>query len=143
MRRIALLFEPGRTGEAALELARCLIEREQVTLTVVSVVPQAQPGVRCGASPRAYNDAVLDAARRELGQARELLREVAEQVEFLLLLEGIDPPFAEFVEGRFDLILLPARRRLMRSPGHPAAAALTRLPGAEVRIVDPPVAAAA
>ena len=132
-----MLFEPGRAGNAAIDLARRLAVHDLSTVTVVSVVPQATMTPRCGCGPMDFNAMVRDAALDELGKAREQLGEIGNRAAFVPLIEGTDPPLYEFVAAAgFELILLPARRRPLRSTKHPAAAALSRT-GAEVQIVDP------
>lgn len=132
-----VLLEPGRAGEAAIDVARELADDGHSTVTVVSVVPQAASGARCGNSALEYNGIVRDTVRRELEQAREQLREIGDRAACELLVDGADPPLPEFVAvAGFELILLPARRRPLRSSKHPVAAALSHT-GAEVRIVDP------
>lgn len=130
------MFEPGRAGVATVELARELAARGDATVTAVSVAPQAGTLRGCGPSARPYNDAVLDEVAKELEQAEELLWPLGSQADCRLLVEGVDPALGEFVAAQhFDLVLLPARRRPLRSTKHPAAAALRRL-GAEVRVVN-------
>jgi hypothetical protein len=135
-RRVLALLEPGASGAAAVRLARDLAEHERAMLTVVNVAPRAAAGARCGYSPDAYNGAVRDAVAQELEEARVRLGEVGTRSRFALLVEGKDLPLADWsaLMG-FDLALLPARRRPLRSPTHPAAAALRRA-GAEVWIID-------
>ncbi len=58
--RVMVLFETGDAGAAAIELARDLTERHDSALTVVSVVPQAPGGPRCGNSAREYNTIVME-----------------------------------------------------------------------------------
>jgi universal stress protein family protein len=136
-KRILVLFEPGRAGTAAIDCARRLAENDQSTVTVVSVVPQAATGSRCGGSALEYNTMLRETAASELEHARERLGEMADRTAFELLVEGADPPLEAWsVAAGFDLILLPARRRPLRAPTHGAAAALRRT-GAEVRVVDP------
>jgi hypothetical protein len=137
--RIAVLFERGRTGTAALEQASALASRCGAELTVIVLVPQAAASHCCGPSPSAYNCAVLDEARLELREAARLLPEPEHGARFRLLIEGTDPPLNSWVaDERFDLVVLPARRRLLRSPGHPAVRALRRLGGCEVRLAARP-----
>jgi hypothetical protein len=113
-----------------------MVEQEHASLTVVSVVPQAASGPRCGGSAREYNSALRETAAAELAGARAALGESAAHTTFELLVEGADPALPEWCAAReFDVILLPARRRPLRSLGHPAAARLRRQTGAEVRIV--------
>jgi hypothetical protein len=135
--RILVLFEPGGAGKAAIDCARHLAEHEPSAVTVVSVAPQTPIAPRCGCAPVDLNAAIRDAAADELEQAREQLRELGDRAAFNLLIEGADPPLETWSAAvGFDLILLPARRRPLRAPNHPAAAVLRRT-AAEVRIVDP------
>jgi hypothetical protein len=134
--RILVLFESGRAGMAAIDLAHQLAG-DRSNVTVVSVVPQAATGSRCGGSALEYNEMLRDTAGRELEQAREQIGEMNRPTAYELLVEGIDAPLEEWsAAAGFDLILLPARRRPLRGPAHPAAQALRRT-GAEIRIVDP------
>lgn len=136
-RHVLVLFEPGRSGTAALDLARGLAERDRASVTVLAVVPEAPSGSRCGNSATEYNSIVRDTVARELDQAREHLAEIGGHVAFKLLAEGTDPPLPDWVRGAgVDVVLLPSRRRPLRSLKHPAAAALRRSTDAEVRIVD-------
>jgi len=135
-KRVLVLYEHGRSGEAVIDLARDLVQEEQAALTVVSIVPTAPSGSRCGGSALQYNEVVRDTVLKELEEARRRLRKAADHAAFELLIEGHDPPLDEFAAaGGFGLVLLPARRRPLRSVKHPAAAALGRV--AEIRIVDP------
>jgi nucleotide-binding universal stress UspA family protein len=132
--RVLVVFEPGRAGVATMDTARELIG-EGRQLTVVCVAPQAPTGPRCGNSALDYNDAVIDATRADLHRARERLGDAGRAAAFELLLEGVDPPVHELAaRDRFDLVLLPARRRPLRSCKHPAAARI-RAAGIEVRVV--------
>jgi hypothetical protein len=139
-RRVLVVYEPGRSGEAVLAIARELAVEERAALTVAGVVPQAAHGRGCIGSPSAYNSAVRDAVERELAEAREGLREAGDRAVFRLLVEGKDPPLQDWsAESGFDVILLPARRRPIRSLKHPAAAGLKRRTGADVRVIGPRV----
>lgn len=131
-----MLFEAGRAGVAAVELAREIASDGQTTVTLVGIV-QRPPTVRgCLPSGAALDAAVRDAVARDLERAGRLLGAIGSRGECRLLVEGADPSLEEFVaQGRFDLVLLPAHRRPLRSSNHPAAAALRCL-GAEVRIVE-------
>lgn len=135
-RRVLVVCEPGRASAAALELGRQLVEQEHASLTVVGVAPQAPSGPRCGGSAVLYNSAVCQAVAEELEQARAALAEAAAHTTFRLLIEGADPPLASWIRAAgFDLILLPARRRPLRSLKHPAAAPLMKGTDAELRLV--------
>jgi hypothetical protein len=135
-KRVVVLYEPGRAGSAALDLAGRIVG-DDGALTVVSVAPQ-DPRICCGAgSAIDYNRAVCQAAARELRRAREHLGRVGNRASFQLLVQGQDPPLAAWIAaGGYDVVLLPARRRPLRSAKHPAADPLRRSTGAEVRVVD-------
>jgi nucleotide-binding universal stress UspA family protein len=133
-----VLYEHGRGGAAAIDLARELAEAEDATLTVVGVAPQAPSGPRCGNSAIEYNEVLADSVARDLDRARERLGGAAERAAFVLLLDGVDQTLEQFAHsGGFDLVLLPARRRPFRAAGHPEASRLARVAGAEIRIVAP------
>ena len=135
---VLVLLEPGPAGAAALDLARDVSERDHATVTVLAVVPEAPSGSRCGNSAKEYNEIVREAVVRDLEQARAQLAQIADWATFELLSDGTDPPLEEWVTGAgVDLVLLPARRRPLRSAKHPAAAALRRSTPAEVRVVEP------
>ena len=137
-RRVLVLREPGAAGAEALDIARELDLHQSATVTVVAVAPQAPSGPRCGGSALEFNAAVRETVAEELDQARERLGHAAGRTDYVLLVEGEDPPLEEWIAvGGFDLVLLPARRRLLRTPGHPAAARLRTMSGAEVQIVQP------
>ena len=136
--RVLVLCEHGRAGAAVIDLARELAELERATLTVVAVAPRAPSGARCGNSAVEYNEAIADSVARDLDRARERLGGAAERAAFILLVDGADQTLAQLAQsGGFDLVLLPARRRPLRSAGHPQASRLQRVPGAEIRIVAP------
>jgi nucleotide-binding universal stress UspA family protein len=135
--RVLVLCEHGRAGAAAIDFARHLAELGDATLTVVAVAPRAPSGARCGNSAVEYNEAVAESVARDLDRARERLGDAAARAEFLLLIDGADQTLKQLARsGGFDLVLLPARRRPLRKPGHPAAADLSRVGGAEILIVD-------
>lgn len=135
-KRVMVLFEAGHAGVAAVRVARELAEHGGVTVTAVGFAPQAPTLRGCGPSAAGYNEAVRAAVGHELGQAEELLWPIGSRASCRLLVEGSDPSLEQFAaRERFDLILLPAHRRPLRSAKHPAAAALRRT-GAEVRIVS-------
>jgi nucleotide-binding universal stress UspA family protein len=137
--RVLVLYEQGRGGIAAIDLARELVERENANLTVVGVAPQAPSGPRCGNSAIEYNEAVADSVLGDLDEARERLGQAAERASFVLLIDGADQTLEQLAEsGGFDLVLLPARRRpLRRGARHPEAGRLRLSVGAEIRIVAP------
>jgi nucleotide-binding universal stress UspA family protein len=136
-RRVLVVYEPARAAAAAIEFARRLIEDEHAAVTVVSVVPQAPSGPRCGGSAIEYNRALRASARDELEQARAALGEHAPHASFELLVESVDPPLADWCAAAgFDLILLPARRRPLSSLKHPDARRLRHQTTAEVRVIE-------
>ncbi len=138
-RRVLVLCEPGRAGDATLDHAGELARRHDVRLTVVAVAPRAENGPRCGTSAIDYNAAVRSAVAEELDAARGRLAVFGVAVTDQLLIEGEEPSLERFTtEENFDLVLLPARRRwLVRTGRHPAAAILTRVTRAEIRVVEP------
>lgn len=135
--RVAVLYEPGRGGAAALALARQLADSSPLELTVIAVAPQTTlvHGC-CGMSAREYNRIIRDAAAEELEQAQERLEKAAASVSLQLLVERRDPSLEEWIAAKdFELVLLPARRRLLRADTHPAAARVRRSTSAEVRVI--------
>src|SRR5689334_19106994 len=136
-KRVAVLHERGATGAAALDVARELDLQHGATVTVVAMVPSAPSGPRCGGSALEFNAAVRDLVADELDLARTRLGHAAGRTSYVLLVEGEDPPLEEWLADHgFDVILLPARRRLLGSRGHPAAARLRAATDAEVRVVQ-------
>src|SRR5690242_2651906 len=67
--RVAVLFEKGRHGEAALAQASALAAESGAELSVVVLAPQVGRYHRCGESPDAFNSALIDASRSELTAA--------------------------------------------------------------------------
>jgi hypothetical protein len=136
--RVAVLFERGRNGASALCEASELAARSGAELTVIVLASQVTASRRCGGSPEAYNCAVLDAASSELHDAAHD-PSVRDGTRFRMLIEGHDPPLKTWLaQGGFDLMLLPSRRRVLRSPGHPAARGLRQLARCDVRVVTAP-----
>jgi hypothetical protein len=130
-----VLFEPGANGVAAVEEASELAERWEAELTVVVVAPQVSGGDRCGPSPTDYNAAVRDVASAELQQAADLLDTPGHVTSLALLVEGRDPPLPAWLTSHgFETILVPARRRILRSPDHPCSSAVRRA-GCRVQLV--------
>ena len=136
--RVLVLYEHGRAGVAAIDLARDLAALENATLTVVGVAPQSPSGPRCGNSAMQYNEAVADSVARDLDAARERLGGAADRAAFVVLVDGADQTLEQLARsGGFALVLLPARRRPLRAAGHPEASRLRRVASAEIRIVAP------
>jgi hypothetical protein len=137
-KRVLVVFESGRGGAAVLELARELVERQGATLTVVSVAPQGVSGARCGNSALEYNLAVRDSVAEDLDCARAGLGEFGTRASYESLIGRASPSLDAFAAaGRYDLVLLPARRRPLRAPGHPAAERLGRATGAVIQVIAP------
>jgi hypothetical protein len=134
---VVVLYEPGPSGSAALDLARRLVSGDGSALTVVTLAPQ-DTRISCGAgSAMDYNRAVCQAGEAELREACELLGPVGDRAVFKLLVEDKDRPLADWIaSGGFDVVLLPARRRPLRRAKHPSADRLRRSTRAEVRVVD-------
>jgi hypothetical protein len=136
-RQIAVLVEPGRSGEAALERAVALALEHEAELGLVAFAPQAEPPRCQGPSPQGFNDAVRDAATGELAAAgARVQRSCGLTPALSLLVEGRDPPFEQWVdEHGIELVLLPARRPFVGHPRHPRA---RRLPAhTHVHVVVP------
>ncbi len=134
--RIAVVLEPGRSGAAALGQAAALAAMPDSELTVVAIAPQATGPRCCGPSPDAFNCAVRDEVANDLEKAAELIGSTSEAANFRLLVEGSDPPLETWVaQGGFDVVLLPARRRVLRPWGHPAERPLRRCADVDVHIV--------
>jgi hypothetical protein len=135
--RVVVLYEPGRSGLAALDLARRLVAGDGSMLTVVTVAPQ-DARMRCGAGSAVdYNQAVCEAAGAELREAHERLGPVGDRALFQVLVQDRNPPLADWVaSGDYDVVLLPARTRPLRRAWHPAAGQLRASTRAEVRVID-------
>jgi hypothetical protein len=138
--RVLALYEAGRRGSAAFDVASGLVERESAALTVLAIAPRA-PGTPCsgccGADPRAYNQALAEATADDLRTAYVRLGPSAERATFKMLVEGTDPPLVEWISAQqFELVLLPARRRVFGGATHPEAARVQACTTAEVRVID-------
>jgi hypothetical protein len=133
--RVLVVFEPGRSGTAALREAAELAEAGS-ELSVVTLAPQARP-LRCcgggGAGP--YNCAVRDEAQLELHEARGHLGSAGRRATFTVLRGCPDPPLAAWVaEHAFDVVLLAWHRFTLG--GNRLARRLRRTTTAEVRLVS-------
>jgi hypothetical protein len=137
-RRVAVVFEPGRGGLAALEHAAQLLAERPTELTVLALAPQ-EPLPRCGGpSPDAYNCAVIEQASSDLDQAAHRLGGAGDGARFRMLIERIDPSLEAWIaENAFELVVLPARPPPLGSPRHPAARRIRRHALAEVRVISP------
>jgi Universal stress protein family len=131
-RRIAVVFERGNAGAAALREAA---ERANAgaQLSVVTLAPQAR-AVRRAGGEGPYNIAIHDEAQLELREARDLLGSVATRATFDVLSGCPQPPLASWVaQHGFDLVVLP-RQRLTPGGNH-FAKSLRRETSAEVLLV--------
>ena len=134
--RVLVLYEPGTSGSVAIEQARELVLDRDGHLTVVTLAPVDTRVRGTGVSARDYNDAVRDHAQRELAEARRLLGSLAERIVFEVVSEGGHTSLGGWAaDNAFDVILLPARRRLFSRRAHPLAATLRESTAADVRIV--------
>jgi hypothetical protein len=136
-RRIAVLLEPGRGGDAALDRAVALSREHEAGLAVVAQAPQAERPRCAGPSPQPFNEAVIDATARQLQAARERIGPNGSlELVCALLVEGHDPPLEAWVHQQgVDLVLLPARRPFWAHTRHPQAARLCA--HAQVHVVAP------
>ena len=131
-RRIAVVFERGHAGTAALREAA---ERANAgaELSVVTLAPRAR-AVRRAGGEGPYNIAIRDEARLELHEARDLLGSVARRATFNVLSGCPQPPLASWVaEHGFDLVVLPRQR--LTPGGNCFAKSLRRETTAEVLLV--------
>ena len=134
--RVLVVYEAGPLGSRTLDRARELVQGQDGHLTVATVAPRDTRVRGTGVSARDFNDAVRDSAQRELDQARRLLGPLAERIVFEVVVEGGNASVAAWAaDGAFDIILLPAHRRLFSRAGHPLAGALRESTAADVRIV--------
>ena len=134
--RVLALYERGRGGSAVLREAAELVTRDAAELTVVTLAPQDGDPPACSVYAGAYNGGIREEASAELIEAWHLLGSTGERSHYERLVEGRDPPLgARAAAGRFDLVLLPARRSL-RGASHPARRAVARSTGAEIRVID-------
>jgi hypothetical protein len=139
--RVAVLLEPGGRGAATLAEAAALGAATGCEVTVVALAPVVGTVCRScgGVSARAYNCAVRDEVADELQKAVAGLTSGAPAIKSRLLIEGTDPSLERWIEqGGFDLVLLPSRRRLLRSRRHPVARRLRHHTDATIRVVGPP-----
>jgi hypothetical protein len=135
--RVLVVLESGAAGAAVIERARELVEHEGAAITVVGIASKARSSrSRCGYSPTDYNQAISEIVTAELDGARTRLGSAGDHATFELLIDTGDDVLARWSAlTAFDVVLLPARRRWVRRPQHPAAAALLAT-GADVRIID-------
>jgi len=135
--RVLVLYEGGASGSRAICQARELMQAQHGMLTVATVAPVDTRVRGTGVSARDFNGAVRDSAQRELDDARRLLGSVADGIVFEVVFDGGDRSLAGWVADRaFDVVLLPARRRLISRRSHPVAATLRESTSADVRIVS-------
>ena len=131
-RRIAVVFERGNAGTAALREAA---ERANAgaELSVVTLAPQAR-AVRRAGGEGPYNIAIRHEAQLELHEARDLLGSVAKRATFSVLSGCPQPPLASWVaEHGFDLVVLPRQR--LTPGGNYFAKSLRKQTSAEVLLV--------
>lgn len=132
-----VLYERGGNGALAIDRALELVEAQDGQLTVVTLAAMDARVRGTGISARDYNDAVRDSAKRDLEYARALLGSRAGRIVFGVVVEGGKTTLAGWAaEGAFDVILLPARRRLFSRGTHPFAAGLRGSTAADVRVVS-------
>lgn len=136
--RVLALYERGPSGSCAIDQGRELVLARDGQLTVVTLAPVDTRVRGTGVSARDYNDAVRDSAQRDLAEARRLLGSLAERIVFEVVFDGGDTSLTGWAaDNAFDVILLPARRRLFWRLAHPLAAALRTSTTADVRVVGP------
>jgi riboflavin biosynthesis pyrimidine reductase len=135
--RVLVLYERGGNGALAIDQALELVEAQDGQLTVVTLAARDARVRGTGVSARDYNDAVRESAKQDLEHARARLGSRAGQIVFGVVVEGGKTSLGSWAaEGAFDVILLPARRRLFSRRTHPLAAGLRGATGADVREVS-------
>lgn len=136
MKRVLLVWEPGRAGATALNLASRIGDAENAAVSVIGVVPHATSGSRCGNSALDYNAMIIDVVAADVAQACEQLRAAGVDASSEVLIDTAGDELATFAAaGDFDLVLLPARRRLLRAADHPVAKRLRHVVSGDVRVV--------
>jgi hypothetical protein len=132
--RVAVVFERGHTGTAALREAAELANAGR-ELSVVTLAPQARApswGRAGGTGP--YNIAIREEAALELREARDILGSVASRATFQVLTGCPQPPLASWVTRHgVGLVLLPHHR--LTPGGNPVANSLRKETSAEVQLV--------
>lgn len=128
-RRVLVLLESGARGAVALSDGVALASGAGGTgaeLTVLALAP-TQPVVRCGTSDDALDEAVTQAAERELAQARAPLgRQDSVRVVYETLPRADVRSLAALITARdYEAVVIPRRRLL--AGGHVRVRALQRL----------------
>jgi hypothetical protein len=78
------------------------------------------------------------ASAAETPAPKKRLGPLGEDAAFKVLIEGSDLPLNEWIAAAsVALVLLPARRRVLRAATHPAAARLRQSTDAAIRVVHP------
>lgn len=133
---VAVVFERGRAGEAALRAAVELAGARR-ELWVLSLVPLARSplwGRASGTGP--YNEAVQQEAESELDEARAILGPLAESARFEVLRGSPQPPLAKWANDRaIGLVVLPHHR--FTPGGNIHARSLRAKTSAELRLIRP------
>jgi hypothetical protein len=136
--RVLVLYERGASGSCAIDQGRELVLARDGQLTVVTLAPVDTRVRGTGVSARDYNDAVRGSAQRDLAEALRLLGSLAGRIVFEVVFDGGNTSLTGWAAAHaFDVILLPARRRLFSRLAHPLAAALRKSTTADVRVVGP------
>ena len=131
-RRVVVVFERGKAGNAALREAAELANAG-AELSVVTLAPQAR-AVRRAGGEGPYNVAIRQEAQLELHEARDLLGSVTARATFNVLSGCPQPPLASWVaQHGFDLVVLPRQR--LTPGGNYFAKSLRKETSAEVLLV--------
>jgi hypothetical protein len=127
-----VVYEPGRRGAAALEEIERLKAGGADVLTVVALAPGQQP-MRCVPSAASLDAAIVDAAERDLADARRRLGPVAAGAEFLTLSGDAERALADLIQsGWFDVVLMPGGSRVF---GRRRRHRLSGIGGVDIRFV--------
>ncbi|HEX4035354.1 MAG TPA: hypothetical protein VHX66_13005 [Solirubrobacteraceae bacterium] len=124
---VLVVFRERRGGSRAIAAAIAVGE----PLAIVAIAPRGEPRARCIVYTGALEEAIADAATRDLRDARAILGERAEQATFVLLAPEHDGDVAEWALRAGLRRAVVASRRLGRAD--PIARELARA-GIEVSV---------
>jgi hypothetical protein len=131
-RRILVVYESGRRGAAAVEEVGRLAPEGDDALTVVALAP-GQLSMHCVPSAGSLDAAVVDAAERDLADARRRLGSLATGTEFRILSGDAERALSDLIQsGSFDLVLMPGGSRVF---GRRRRHRLSGIGGADIRFV--------
>jgi hypothetical protein len=131
---VLVVFREQASGHRALEAAAAL----GMPLTVVALAPRREEhSSRCGVYTGALDEAVRDAAERELASARAQLGERAQAARFVVVQTGSDEDLAVWASAAgLRRVLLGARRAVFGLRPRDGVARALAHAGLEVSVID-------